>query len=660
MVKERPRKPGRKAPPRVEDIAAGKPAPASDDAGATDADEVTEAEPDEPASNPTDTRHDDPSVLANAADSGSRVPGVEEALSDEALPDVIGSGASPDASGTETSPDAPETDDLSPDASGPSSDAAALEPSPDASGSEEPSDASGTDEPPDASGPSSAAVPIEASPDVITTGEDASEASATDLDASDPDADPADPADPLVAMLAEFDAPRPATPPGVQLTEEIPIDPEDDLRAVEGEASLRLVSIVESLLFAAARPLRVQDFRKVLAETSKHQIQLALKHLVEITSERGVMLAQVAGGFQLRTHPDNAVWVQKLLQAKPARLSRTQIETLAIVAYRQPITRPEIDDVRGVDSGAVLKTLLERELIQIVGRKEEPGRPLLYGTTVRFLEFFNLRSLRDLPTLRDFRDLSEESKATVRAKFGESEAEAMGQGVLDLDADDDDATATTDDATATADDATATAVDATATADDATATAVDVSEETGARASAELADASAPGEPSSVAPERDGEVEIADEASETPDAIADEASETPDAIADEASETPDEIGNDASDASSEPDPDASEPDAAEPGGVDDPERREDPPDPADLEAEDHDPADPDEHLSPPTHTVPSESAPAPVPAPASDPFLDELPVPADPPVAPPDVAADAPGPGPGHAEDELRIDDVER
>ena len=593
MVKERPRKPGRKAPPRVEDIAAGKPAPASDDAGATDADEVTEAEPDEPASNPTDTRHDDPSVLANAADSGSRVPGVEEARSDEALPDVIGSGASLDASGTD-----------------------------------EPPDASGTDEPPDASGPSSAAVPIEASPDAITTGEDASEASATDLDASDPDADPADPADPLVAMLAEFDAPRPATPPGVQLTEEIPIDPEDDLRAVEGEASLRLVSIVESLLFAAARPLRVQDFRKVLAETSKHQIQLALKHLVEITSERGVMLAQVAGGFQLRTHPDNAVWVQKLLQAKPARLSRTQIETLAIVAYRQPITRPEIDDVRGVDSGAVLKTLLERELIQIVGRKEEPGRPLLYGTTVRFLEFFNLRSLRDLPTLRDFRDLSEESKATVRAKFGESEAEAMGQGVLDLDADDDDATATADDATATADDAT---------------------EETGARASAEPADASAPGEPSSVAPERDGEVEIADEASETPDAIADEASETPD-----------EIGNDASDASSEPDPDASEPDAAEPGGVDDPERREDPPDPADLEAEDHDPADPDEHLSPPTHTVPSESAPAPVPVPASDPFLDELPVPADPPVAPPDVAADAPGPGPGHAEDELRIDDVER
>lgn len=238
--------------------------------------------------------------------------------------------------------------------------------------------------------------------------------------------------DPLTAMLAEFDAPRPVAPAGVKLSDELPIDPEDDLRQIEGEASPRLVSIIESLLFAAAKPLRVQDLRKLLAETSKHQIQLALKHLIAATAQRGVVLAQVAGGFQYRTHPDNAVWVQKMLQARPARLSRTQIETLAIVAYRQPITRPEIDDVRGVDSGAVLKTLLERDLIQIVGRKEEPGRPLLYGTTVRFLEFFNLRSLRDLPTLRDFRDLSDESKATLRARLGQTEAEALGQEVLGL------------------------------------------------------------------------------------------------------------------------------------------------------------------------------------------------------------------------------------
>jgi segregation and condensation protein B len=190
------------------------------------------------------------------------------------------------------------------------------------------------------------------------------EASELPADPPDPEPDPdaelidladIDPDDPLAAMLAELDAPRRPAPAGVQLSEELPIDPEDDLRGVEGEASLRLVSILESLLFAAARPLKVQDLRRILAETSKHQIQLALAHLMAITKDRGVMLAQVAGGFQFRTHPDNAVWVQKMLQTKPARLSRTQIETLAIVAYRQPITRPEIDDVRGVDSGGRLE-----------------------------------------------------------------------------------------------------------------------------------------------------------------------------------------------------------------------------------------------------------------------------------------------------------------
>src|SRR5262249_52186413 len=132
------------------------------------------------------------------------------------------------------------------------------------------------------------------------------------------------------------------------------------------------------------------------------------------SSGRGVELHQVAGGFQLRTAPENAPWVQRLLQAKPVRLSRAQLETLAIVAYRQPVTRPEIDDVRGVDSGGSLKTLLERQLIRVLGKKEEPGRPLLYGTTREFLEFFNLRDLKDMPTLREFYELSEESMVKLR------------------------------------------------------------------------------------------------------------------------------------------------------------------------------------------------------------------------------------------------------
>jgi segregation and condensation protein B len=128
-----------------------------------------------------------------------------------------------------------------------------------------------------------------------------------------------------------------------------------------------------------------------------------------------VQLQSVAGGYQFRTHPANAVWVQKLLAQKPVRLSRAQLETLAIVSYRQPITRPEIDEIRGVDTGGSLKTLMDRSLIRILGKKEEVGRPLLYGTTKEFLAFFNLSDLKDLPTLREFHELSDEHQAQVEA-----------------------------------------------------------------------------------------------------------------------------------------------------------------------------------------------------------------------------------------------------
>jgi segregation and condensation protein B len=218
--------------------------------------------------------------------------------------------------------------------------------------------------------------------------------------------------------------------PGVQLVDALPMDDDDDLSQIEGEASARLTMIVESLLFASSKPLSVKELRRVLGDPSTRQIQLALRKLIDDSQGRGVVCQQVAGGFVLRTHPDNAAWVQKLLQAKPVRLSRPQLETLAVAAYRQPITRPEIDLVRGVDSGATLKVLLERELVQIVGRKEEPGRPLLYGTTVKFLEFFNLTSLRDLPDLREFKELSSEAKAQLRRDMSEDEIEVLGQEVM--------------------------------------------------------------------------------------------------------------------------------------------------------------------------------------------------------------------------------------
>src|SRR5206468_7526884 len=120
-------------------------------------------------------------------------------------------------------------------------------------------------------------------------------------------------------------------------------------------------------------------------------------------------------GGQVRDQPDDAVGVRQLLPQQPVRLPRAQLETLAICAYRQPITRPEIDDIRGVDSGGTLKTLMERSLVRILGKKEEPGRPMLYGTTKEFLEFFNLRDLKDLPTLREFHELSDEHRAQVEA-----------------------------------------------------------------------------------------------------------------------------------------------------------------------------------------------------------------------------------------------------
>jgi segregation and condensation protein B len=122
---------------------------------------------------------------------------------------------------------------------------------------------------------------------------------------------------------------------------------------------------------------------------------------------------EVAGGYQLRTKPENSPWIFKMNKARPVRLSRASLETLAIVAYRQPITRPEIDEIRGVDSGPVLRTLLERSLVRILGKREEAGSPLIYGTTKDFLSFFGLRNLSDLPSLREYTELGEEHLAKL-------------------------------------------------------------------------------------------------------------------------------------------------------------------------------------------------------------------------------------------------------
>ena len=180
----------------------------------------------------------------------------------------------------------------------------------------------------------------------------------------------------------------------------------------------RLESVLESLLFASDRPLTVTELKRLVGERDSGTVSAALEALRTRRSDgqSGIQVASVAGGWQLRTHTDNAAWVSRLITGRPQRLTRAMLETLSIVAYRQPITRPEIDDIRGVDCGPVLKTLLDRNLVRMIGKKEEVGRPILYGTTPEFLRVFSLTDLSELPTLREFHELGAAEMAKVDAE----------------------------------------------------------------------------------------------------------------------------------------------------------------------------------------------------------------------------------------------------
>jgi len=177
--------------------------------------------------------------------------------------------------------------------------------------------------------------------------------------------------------------------------------------AVEEE---RLKAILESLLFAAGEPVALTQLANALDNMPREAIRKALAEMATAyaAGDRGIVLEEIAGGYQLRTPKEHALYVRRLLAAKPPRLSRPLLETLSIVAYRQPITRPEIEQLRGVDSGGVLDTLLERALIKIAGRKDAPGRPMMYATTPEFLELFGLKDLENLPDLAELRALEGE------------------------------------------------------------------------------------------------------------------------------------------------------------------------------------------------------------------------------------------------------------
>ncbi len=190
----------------------------------------------------------------------------------------------------------------------------------------------------------------------------------------------------------------------------------------------QLKSAIEALLFIGGGPLSVERLKGIFEDASKEQIEAQLQALKADYDARGagVMLAEVANGYQLATCPEQAPWVRKFKTVKvTTRLSRPALETLAIIAYKQPVTRPEIEAIRGVNIGGITRNLMERRLVKIVGKKDVPGRPMLYGTSVEFLQYFGLKDLSSLPTLKEFQELDAGENAMMEdlpeRESGESE-----------------------------------------------------------------------------------------------------------------------------------------------------------------------------------------------------------------------------------------------
>jgi segregation and condensation protein B len=165
--------------------------------------------------------------------------------------------------------------------------------------------------------------------------------------------------------------------------------------------------IIEGLLFISPTPLTLPKLKEILDPLTLEQIKEYLQRLRSLYEERNsaLQVKEIAGGYQFYTRPEIAPWAGKLAENRPARLSRASLETLAIIAYNQPTSKSEIDLVRGVDSHKAIRTLLERGLIRVIGRKDEAGRPLLYGSTKRFLERFGLKDLASLPDLSELKEM---------------------------------------------------------------------------------------------------------------------------------------------------------------------------------------------------------------------------------------------------------------
>ena len=193
----------------------------------------------------------------------------------------------------------------------------------------------------------------------------------------------------------------------------------------------QLKSAIEALLFIGGGPLSVERLKGIFEDASKEQIEAQLQSLKADYDSRGagVMLAEVANGWQLATCPEQAPWVRKFKTVKvTTRLSRPALETLAIIAYKQPVTRPEIEAIRGVNIGGIVRNLMERRLVKIVGKKDVPGKPMLYGTTTEFLQYFGLKDLSSLPTLKEFQELEAGEDAMLEPPLGGGDEAAEGTG----------------------------------------------------------------------------------------------------------------------------------------------------------------------------------------------------------------------------------------
>ncbi|WP_152207243.1 SMC-Scp complex subunit ScpB [Marinobacter changyiensis] len=197
----------------------------------------------------------------------------------------------------------------------------------------------------------------------------------------------------------------------------------------------RLQAIIEAALLAAGKPMAIDQLRELFEDDerpARHVMEHVLIQLEQSCEGRGFELKKVASGYRFQVRREFAPWVGKLFEEKPQRYSRALLETLALVAYRQPITRGEIEDIRGVAvSSNIVRTLLEREWVRVVGHRDVPGRPAMYATTRQFLDYFNLSSLDQMPPLSEVRDLEEIGREIEKTMQVEIESESAANDTHD-------------------------------------------------------------------------------------------------------------------------------------------------------------------------------------------------------------------------------------